>query len=93
MSREEYLAWRGSIRTANVPNDTTVELANGRIVAIHHQPMPDGGWVATHEDITERRLAEQKLAHLARHDALTGLPNRVVFSEYIEQGPSRSLVQ
>jgi diguanylate cyclase (GGDEF)-like protein len=47
--------------------------------------MPDGGWVATHEEITERRQAERRLAHMARHDALTGLPNRVVFREYMEQ--------
>ena len=33
----------------------------------------DGGPVATHEDITERRLAEKQLAHMARHDPLTGL--------------------
>ena len=29
-------------------------LKNGRVIAIHHQPMPDGGWVATHKDVTEK---------------------------------------
>src|SRR6478752_7747757 len=43
--------------------------------------MSDGGWVATHDDITERQRAEQQIAHMARHDALTDLPNRMLFRE------------
>ena len=35
----------------------TVELNNGRIIAVVNQPMPGGGWVAMHEDITERASA------------------------------------
>jgi diguanylate cyclase (GGDEF)-like protein len=45
----------------------------------------DGGWVATHEDITERQQAEESIAFMARHDALTRLPNRVLFRERMEQ--------
>src|ERR1043166_6066743 len=58
MSRDEYLAWRNSIVIADKPSDTTVELQNGRIFTIRHRPMPDGGWVATHEDITEEKKRE-----------------------------------
>jgi PAS domain S-box-containing protein len=47
-----------------------VELPDGRTIAISNQPTPAGGWVATHEDITERRRAEEQIAHMARHDAL-----------------------
>ena len=54
-------------------------------MAIVHQPMDDGGWVATYEDITERRHSEARIAYMARHDALTGLPNRVLFGEKIEE--------
>ncbi|HUI15744.1 MAG TPA: EAL domain-containing protein [Xanthobacteraceae bacterium] len=36
-------------------------LLDGHIYAINHQPMSDGGWVATHIDITEQRRAEQEL--------------------------------
>lgn len=36
-------------------------------------------------DITERRAASEKIAHLAFHDTLTGLPNRVVLVERLEQ--------
>ncbi len=41
-----------------------IKSANGRIISVINQPMPDGGWVATHEDITERRDAEHERAAL-----------------------------
>jgi diguanylate cyclase (GGDEF)-like protein len=66
---------------AGKPSNQLVELADGRTMAVVNQPMPGGGWVATHEDITERRRAEMKIAHMARHDALTDLPNRVLLRE------------
>jgi diguanylate cyclase (GGDEF)-like protein len=52
------------------------ELANGRIVSIVRQPMSEGGWLSTHEDITERRRNEKQIAYLAEHDPLTDIPNR-----------------
>ena len=58
-----------------------VELADGRTISILSRPMSSGGWVATHEDITERRRAEKQIAHMARHDALTDLPNRALLRE------------
>jgi diguanylate cyclase (GGDEF)-like protein len=91
MTRSEYLAWRATIQVSNAPTDTIVELRSGQIISIHHRPMPDGGWVATHEDITERRLAEQQLAHMARHDPLTGLSNRAAFREYTDRETARRL--
>ena len=85
MTRQEYLAWRDSIAVSDQPNDTIVELKSGQIVSIHHRPMPDGGWVATHEDITDRRKAENQLVYMARHDPLTGLSNRAAFREYMNE--------
>jgi diguanylate cyclase (GGDEF)-like protein len=61
------------------------KLVDGRIVSICHQPMDAGGWVATYEDITERHLSEERIAHMARHDPLTGLPNRLMLRERLEQ--------
>jgi diguanylate cyclase (GGDEF)-like protein/PAS domain S-box-containing protein len=61
------------------------ELGHGRVVAMAQQPTVDGGWVATYEDVTERRHAEARIVFMARHDALTNLPNRVLFAERIEQ--------
>jgi diguanylate cyclase (GGDEF)-like protein/PAS domain S-box-containing protein len=59
-------------------------LNDGRSIAISHQPMADGGYVATFEDITERLQAEEKIRHLAHYDALTNLPNRATFYERME---------
>lgn len=89
MTRGDYLAWRATIQVSAEPTDTVVELKSGQIISIHHRPMPDGGWVATHEDITERRLAEKQLAHMARHDPLTGLSNRAAFREYTDRETAR----
>jgi diguanylate cyclase (GGDEF)-like protein len=61
-----------------------VELPDGRTISLISRPMVAGGWVATHEDITERRRAEAKISHMARHDELTGLPNRRWLFEQIE---------
>lgn len=60
------------------------ELADGTICSVSQQPMPDGGWVATYEDITERRQSEERIAYMAHHDALTDLPNRALFREHLE---------
>ena len=68
----------------------TQELMDGRIIAVSQRPMAGGGWVAVHEDITERRRAEAKISHLARHDLLTNLPNRVLFREFLEQAFAKS---
>ena len=63
----------------------TRSLRDGRTILIRRQPIKEGGWVATHEDITERRKAEEQLSLVAHHDALTGLANRVLFQERLEE--------
>ena len=62
MTREEYLTWRTQVAVSDKPSDTIVELADGRVFEIRHRPMPDGGWVATHQDVTAKFMAEQTLA-------------------------------
>jgi diguanylate cyclase (GGDEF)-like protein len=84
MSREEYLRWRGKVAISSKPIDSIVELRNGRTFKIRHRPMPDCGWVATHEDITEQRRSEVKIEYMAHHDSLTDLANRVLLNERLE---------
>jgi diguanylate cyclase (GGDEF)-like protein len=85
----KYIRERIANAARGVASDTVVELRSGQTIAVCHRPMPDGGWVATHEDITERRRAEAQLAHMALHDALTDLPNRVLFRDRTEEALGR----
>ena len=71
------------------PSAFVVKMEDGRAISILHQPMRGGGWVATHFDITEERRNEERIHHLARHDALTGLPNRVFMHERMEDLEAR----
>jgi diguanylate cyclase (GGDEF)-like protein len=73
-----------AIRTRSADN-AIAELTDGRIVNLQYQPTHNGGWVFTHEDITERVQNEARIAHLAFHDPLTDLPNRAAFNDHIER--------
>jgi diguanylate cyclase (GGDEF)-like protein len=67
----------------------TQELADGRAVTITHEPMPGGGFVDTFTDVTQQRRAEAQIAHMAMHDPLTDLPNRVLFRRRLEEALHR----
>jgi diguanylate cyclase (GGDEF)-like protein len=74
----------GSMALGKVTHQIT-EAADGRAIQIINQPLEAGGWVATIEDVTERERSDAQIAHLAHYDALTDLPNRVLFREQLEQ--------
>jgi diguanylate cyclase (GGDEF)-like protein len=57
---------------------------DGRVFSIVNTPVSGGGWLATHEDITDRQRAQEQIAHMARHDALTDLPNRVLLRDRLD---------
>ena len=86
-SADEVEAYRTEL-LASVAHGVTfrkiTNLPGGRIISIVNVPIAGSGWVATHEDITERLAAEERIKHLAHYDALTDLPNRVTFYERVE---------
>ncbi|WP_299809268.1 PAS-domain containing protein [uncultured Roseibium sp.] len=58
---------------------------DGKVISSIQAPLPDGGWIGTHEDITLNERAAQKIAHAAHHDPLTGLANRTQFNLKLEE--------
>jgi diguanylate cyclase (GGDEF)-like protein len=74
---------RSGLLARNERASVTWEIASGRAFKIIHQPMQEG-WLTTYEEVTDQRAAEARMAHLAHHDALTGLPNRLLFRRKLE---------
>ncbi|MEA2937524.1 MAG: hypothetical protein QOC56_1028, partial [Alphaproteobacteria bacterium] len=87
---EDFVESRLAVIAENKPWYQVSELNDGQVIAISHQPMADGGLIATHEDVTERRKAELQIAYMAHHDALTALPNRVRLREEMEKALTRT---
>jgi diguanylate cyclase (GGDEF)-like protein len=70
-----------AVLASGKPGRIVFERQNGRSYSSLCSPMSDGGFVITFNDITERRHAEEKIAHMAHHDTLTDLLNRGQFYE------------
>lgn len=66
------------------------DLADGRSFMVIRQTVNGGGWLATYEDLAERRQAEAKLTYMAHHDSLTNLPNRAMFREHMVHALGRA---
>ena len=82
---EQYHANLSAAMAQGKVMSSILETADGREILVTNSPMSTGGRVATHKDITERRRNEAKIAHMAQHDALTDLPNRLQLYERLRQ--------
>jgi diguanylate cyclase (GGDEF)-like protein len=65
-------------------SDHELNLLDGRTIKIHRRALADGTLVSTHDDVTEQRATQTRIAHLARHDPLTELANRNHFSDELK---------
>ena len=63
---------------------------DGRILEVRTHLLTAGGFVRTYADITERKLAEARITHLAMHDSLTDLPNRRLLAERLAEAVGQS---
>jgi PAS fold len=81
---EDYLRDMLNLANENRPATKILELNDRRVIAIKHQPMPEGGWISSHEDITEYRRIEARIAHMAHRDVLTE-SNRLLLRERLER--------
>ena len=86
---EEYIRERWTVVMERQSRTDFQELTDGRTVVIRHHPLADGGWLATHEDISDYRRIENRLAYLAHHDELTGLANRALLRERLDEQMER----
>ncbi|MGX4769082.1 bifunctional diguanylate cyclase/phosphodiesterase [Bradyrhizobium guangdongense] len=85
----EYLSDLKRRLAASEHASNTLTFPNGRIVHISYGRRQDGGWVAMHQDITERKASEDRIEKLAHYDSLTGLANRNLFKDRIEEALAR----
>ncbi len=70
--------------SGNQTDKFSVEIRDGRTIEITVEPMDERGMVMVVEDVTERKHAEAKINHMARFDALTGLPNRTILQSSLQ---------
>jgi diguanylate cyclase (GGDEF)-like protein len=86
---QEYIDSRMEEVAHNEPYYVVNELRDGRVVSVTHQPISGGGWVGIHQDITDKRRDEERVAYMAHHDLLTGIANRAYFMQRLEEAGAR----
>jgi diguanylate cyclase (GGDEF)-like protein/PAS domain S-box-containing protein len=87
MLADDYLALCESINSGATPKTWVATLQDGRAIRIHHHPMSDGGWVSTHEDVTE---AKQIVAN--ERISLQALIDRVPDNLWVKDVKSRFVI-
>ena len=75
--------WQGEIVSRR--KDGTVYTADTTITPVRNEEGVVEHLVAIRRDITEKKIYEERLDHLAHHDSLTGLPNRLLLQDRLAQ--------
>ena len=84
---DEYLVEFIDSMEAGKTRSTEVKSADGRNILVTNRPMPGGGWVATHEDITERRDAERERASMQEQQQRRAMIDQAIaaFRQRVEE--------
>jgi diguanylate cyclase (GGDEF)-like protein/PAS domain S-box-containing protein len=88
-SEEELVAARMALVKERKDHVLERDRPDGTSLEVRGVPLEDGGHLTIYTDVTERRRSEAKIAHMALHDALTGLANRVLLNEQLQQALAR----
>jgi diguanylate cyclase (GGDEF)-like protein/PAS domain S-box-containing protein len=89
---DAYLADLKDRLATSEQTSNTVQFPDGRVIYISYGRRESGGWVATHEDITERKASEDRIERLAHYDSLTGLANRNLFKGSLDEALDKYLL-
>jgi diguanylate cyclase (GGDEF)-like protein/PAS domain S-box-containing protein len=84
-----YLSDLKARLAASEQTSNLLTFPDGRVLSISFGRRQGGGWVATHEDVTQRKASEERIEKLAHYDGLTGLANRHLFKERIDEALAR----
>lgn len=69
------------------------QISDDRWILINDNPTSSGGKVVLYTDVTELKRRERHIEHIAHHDALTGLPNRVLFRKRLEEALDKAEIE
>ncbi len=86
---EQLVSILHRLKAAGTRGNEGCMFGDGRSFAVNYQPAAENGWLVVIEDVTERCSAEAQIQHMAHHDALTGLPNRVLFHDRLTDAIAR----
>jgi diguanylate cyclase (GGDEF)-like protein len=86
---DEYCRMIKEARRIGQVSHNVAPIPDGRWMQVVNQPLAEGGWVSTIEDVTEQRRSEERTIRLAHYDTLTDLPNRALFLKRLEDEVGR----
>jgi diguanylate cyclase (GGDEF)-like protein len=86
---EQQVSARIELAKARKPHAFERQRPDGSIIEVRGAPVEGGGFVTTYIDVTERHRNEARIQHMAHHDALTELPNRLLFHQRLGEELAR----